>query len=345
MDVCGARVAGHHDDRHNCRRVVLCENDYPQDSEGTIGYKEKRVKIAITTPNGHVGRKIAELLLADPQGHEIVLLPHNAEKIRDLAERGAAVREIDLSDREWVLEETSDIDTLFWVLPADLQTQDVVRHYWKIGGIGADAVRLNKIKHAVLLSSIGAHLGEEGRVGPIKGLKQAEEFFRFVTSNLVIVRPTYFMENLLMNLPSIAAEGKMYLPVSGEAKVWMIATRDIAAAIAGFIREPFTGIRVMPLHGPREYRFDEAADIIGKAIGKQVSVVTIPSEAAKAAMVGVGMSENMAANVVEMMDSVERGRLRPEQPHAADAETPTTLEQFAETVIAPAVRSMQKANT
>lgn len=305
--------------------------------------KESYMRIAITTPNGNVGRKLAELLLADPQGHEIVLLPHNAEKIRDLAERGAEVREVDLADREWVLEETADIDTLFWVLPADLQTSDVVAHYWKIGGIGADAVRLNKIKRAVLLSSMGAHLGEAGRTGPIKGLKQAEEFFRYVTKNLVIVRPTYFMENLLMNLGSIAAEGKIYLPASGEAKIFMIATRDIAAAIAPVIRQEFTGTRVMPLHGPREYSLNEAAEIIGRAIGKSVSVIQVPPEATIAAMTGMGMSEDMAANIVEMMDAMEEGRIQPEQPHSAEAETPTTLEQFAEIVIAPAVRAMQES--
>ncbi len=302
------------------------------------------MKIAITTPNGNVGRKLAELLLADPVGHDLVLLPHNAEKVRDLAERGAEVRELDLTDREWVLEETADIDTLFWVLPADLQTPDVVAHYWKIGGIGADAVRLNKIKRAVLLSSIGAHLGEEGRVGPIKGLKQVEEFFRYVTKNLVIVRPTYFMENLLMNVSSIAAEGKMYLPVSGEARTSMIATRDIATAIAPVVRQEFTGTRVMPLHGPREYSFNEAAEIIGRTIGQSVEIVSVPPGAAVAAMTGLGMSDNMAANVVEMMDAIQTQRIKPEEPHTADAETPTTLEQFAGTVIAPAVRAQQKAN-
>lgn len=297
------------------------------------------MKIALTTPNGHIGRQLAELLLANPMDHDIIILPHHRRTVIDFEDRGAEIREVDLTKRDQVLEVTEDIDTLFWVIPENIHTDDLIGHMRKVGGNGADAVRLNNIGRAIFISSLGGHQGEAGRHGPVKAFKFIEEMFRFVTKNLIIVRPTYFMENLLGNLTSIAAEGKIYLPVPGESSIFMIATRDIAAAIAGVIRTPFTGSRIMPLHGPREYSFNDVAETFGQALGKSITYVQVPIEAASQALIASGLSSNVAGEYLELLDAIAARRIVPEHPHSADAATPTTLEEFARTVVLPLMQS------
>ncbi len=292
------------------------------------------MKIAITTPTGKIGSKTVELLLNDGH-HDLILLARNSDKLRDAIDRGAEVREGDMFDQEFVVESTKNVDTLFWIQPGNPKTDDITRDYHKFGDIGAAAIKANNIQRVVLLSSIGGHLGKG--VGPVNGFKYVEEKFRETAPNLRILRPTYFMENFYGTLDGIKQAGKVFLPVSGEAKTSMIATKDIADVAAPILASPFNGTQVVPLHGPRDYSFNEAANIIGKALGHPVTHLQVSAQDALEAMTGMGMSAAMADNLIEMMESIDEGRLGPEFPRSADTTTPTTLEEFAETQLAPAM--------
>ena len=298
------------------------------------------MKIAITTPTGNVGSKIVENLL-NKASDKLILLARDASKLEDARSKGAVVREGTLTDEDYVMYATEDVDTLFWVLPPNYRSHDPIAFYHEVGKIGADAVKQNKIKQAVLLSSIGGHLGKG--VGPVNGFKKVEQMFRDASGNLRILRPAYFMENLLANVDGIAEAGSIFLPVDGEASTPMIATKDIADVAATVLSSPFNGTQVMPLHGPRDYSFNEAADIIGEALGRTVTHVKISHEQAKEAMVGMGMSEQAAESMIELHTAIETGHVGAEFPRSSDTTTPTTLEEIARTVIAPAVKAKSGA--
>ena len=44
------------------------------------------MKIAVTTPSGHIGHALTEILIN--QGQELVLLARHPEKLKDFQERG-----------------------------------------------------------------------------------------------------------------------------------------------------------------------------------------------------------------------------------------------------------------
>ena len=120
----------------------------------------------------------------------------------------------------------------------------------------------------------------------------------------------------------------------------MIATRDIGDAAAEILAdESWSGLRVRELLGPKDYTFDEAAQIIGKAVGKEVKHVPVPGEAAQGAMQQMGASENTAKTFVQMYEAIPRGLIQGEKPRNSESTTPTQLEDFASQALAPALRA------
>jgi uncharacterized protein YbjT (DUF2867 family) len=123
----------------------------------------------------------------------------------------------------------------------------------------------------------------------------------------------------------------------------MIATRDVADAAADALTDTdWHGVRTKPLHGPRDYTYNEAADIIGKAVGRPVKFVTVSYEQAREQLLGMGVSENVTDRYLEMYEAFEAGRVVSEHPRSPDTTTPTTFEEFARDTLAPAVKAMEQ---
>ena len=205
------------------------------------------------------------------------------------------------------------------------------------------AIRSNKIKRVVFLSSIGAHL-KEG-CGPVNGLHEAEKILRRSGCNLTILRPAYFMENFLMSLESMSELGALYLPISGSTSFPMIATKDIAEVAAKALSETtWGGLRILPLHGPRDYSFEEAAKIIGEGIGREVKFVQVSPEQTHAFLLNNGASEQMADLYLEMYEAIESGYMKDELPRGPRTTTPTTLEEFTKEFIVPVLKRQHAVN-
>jgi len=294
------------------------------------------MKIAITTPTGNIGSKLVAALL-EAGGHEIVLLARKRERLGDAEAKGAKILVGSLEDAGYVEKALEGVDALFWVNPANYQVDDFRAYYRKLSVVGARAASVNKVKHVVLLSSSGAHLGE--RTGPVNGLYDAEQIFRKTSENLTILRPTFFMENFLMSLDTISQAQSIFLPVSGTRSLPMIATRDIIPdALRALVDESPKGVRIVPQLGPKDYSYDEAATIIGKEWGQQIKHVQTTPEQTREALQGMGMSLNAADTMIELYTAIDQGFLKAELPRDAESTTPTTLEAFAKEVIVPAMQ-------
>lgn len=296
------------------------------------------MKIAVTTPTGKVGRELVRVLL-DRGWHDLILLARDPDKLKDEQAAGAKVAKGDLSDGSYVHHATHNVDSLFWVLPPDFTAQDYRSHQKRVIESGVHAVRENNIKNVVLLSSIGGHL--PSGTGPITSLHDAEKEFSKVAYGLTILRPAFFMENFLESIGSLSQQQSIMLPVSEGTSIPMIATKDISAAAADALTTPATSsVRIMPLHGPRDYSFGEAARVFGDALGEKVSHVQIEPEQTRSFLVSVGASENVADTMLELYRGIESGHISDEGPRSDQSTTPTTLEDFARDTLAPAVKAV-----
>jgi len=294
------------------------------------------MRIAITTPTGNIGRELTKRLL-DKGGHELILLARTPDKLKKEQARGAKVVQADLGDAASVKKATQGADALFFLCPPSFSVPDYRAYYVELAKNGADAVKANKIKHTVFLSSVGAHLSKG--TGPILGLYDAEKIFAQVTQGLTILRPTWFMENHLWHLDSIKNANSIFMPLSGNVTLPMIATVDIAERAARVITGPAPSRpTIVSLHGPKDYSLDECARIIGRAIGKEVKHVQVPPAKAKEAMIGMGATENVAETMIEMEAGFQAGKITDEVKRSPETTTPTTFETFVKNVLLPALR-------
>ncbi len=299
------------------------------------------MRIGITTPTGQVGRKVVAELLAS-SGQELILLTRRPEALHEEEARGAVLLKGDLEDGAFVKRAMKRVKSLFWLTPPNLTADNLRVWQNRIAQNGAEAVRSNDIHYVVVLSSIGAQhsLG----CGPVSGLHDVEHIFRWAAPNVAVLRPTWYMENLFFSLASIAKERAIYLPLSGTRPLPMIATKDVAAVAAKtLVNSEAKGVWEQTLLGPREYTLNEAAEIIGRALGQTARFVQTTPDEARAFLVKSGASEDMAAQFVEMYQAIESGHLTGEDPRTPESTTPTSLEEFVETVLAPAIYEFAKA--
>jgi uncharacterized protein YbjT (DUF2867 family) len=287
------------------------------------------MKIVVTTPTGHIGSKLAKILL--DRKSDVTLIARHPEKVKYLTARGAKVIAGEHSDPAVVEQALHGADALFWLTPSEMTSHDPLGTARRMAEAGASAIRKHPDLHVVQLSSAGAFL--PSGTGPLVGLYETEQKFWSAGKNVVSLRPNEFMENVFFSLPTIIRQDSIFTSIPGSAKAPFISTQDIAEVAAEFLLKPIDGQHVVDIVGPQEISLDEWARIAGQAIGKQIHVVTVPGDKLKAAMIQAGMSPEMAALLVEMEESYPKiqGQFKGEQKRIGKV----TFAEFAREVFAP----------
>lgn len=280
----------------------------------------------INTPTGHTGNGLARALLAT--GQAVTVIARHPEKVEDLRREGARVVAGSLEDPAVVLEATKDAQALYWATPPNPGSEDLRTWQTTLARGAADAVRRNRVPYVVVLSSVGAHL-DRGN-GPVGGLHEVERIFDEAAPNTLHLRPSFFMENYGMHTRTILDQGAVYMPVKGSVRVPMVATRDISAVAARRMAAlDWKGRTVQGIHGPADLSWDEAAAILSEVLHKPVRHVTTTSDQAFQALVGMGISRNVAGLYVEMYEGFDSGRIKAAEPRTPQTTTPTTLAAWA----------------
>lgn len=294
------------------------------------------MKIAVTTPTGHVGSAVADLLLESGDEISVKLLGRRPEPLRSFVEKGAQISIGAQDDPDYLIKATQDVDALLWVTPPGYGSDNVRAFQNRLGKAAATAIRKNQIPRVVNISSIGAQF--VSGAGPICGLHDVESWLDDAASNVTHLRPGFFFENLLWQIDSIRNWGRISLPISGSRRYPMIATRDIAhVAVERLLDPTWTGHVVRELHGSAELSFDEVARILTDILGRKIVYIKCDREDARQHMLDSAMSENAADLMLEMYDAVEMEQLRPIQRRTTETTTTTTLAKFAYEVMLPMI--------
>src|SRR5260370_10444540 len=116
------------------------------------------------------------------------------------------------------------------------------------------------------------------------------------------MREEKFGENLLRGTPPLQKMGIFGGAIKGEVKISMIATRDIGARAAEWLVNPgFTGKQTRELLGRRDLSYNEAAPIIGNAIGKPtLSYSHFPGMLVQMAMSQMGVPRKTADLIIQI---------------------------------------------
>lgn len=290
------------------------------------------MKIVVTASTGNIGRVLTSALL--DAGEDLVLPVRDAGKAAGPAGRGATVMQGSVEDAAFLTEACRGADLLFWLTPPDFSHDDFLAFQGRMGRTAARAIRDSGIGRVVNVSSVGAQHPEG--TGPVKGLREVEHLLEDTPADVTHLRPTFFMENFVPSVQTIAEAGAIFMPVQGATRVAMVATRDVAAVAAETIRDTsWSGRQVREILGPAEYSFDQAAADIGEGLEREVRFVTSDPKATRELLMGFGMSGKVADMMLELYRGIDEGRLGPEQPRTEASTTPTTLTAFARTVLKP----------
>lgn len=291
--------------------------------------------VTIVGATGHVGRPMAEALAA--RSITVRAIARQAERLRPLAERGVDARAGQIEDADFLAEAFRGADVAFVMIPPHYQARDQRAYQRRLAESLADALKRAGVRRAVALSSIGADL--PAGTGPIAGLHAFEQILRAVPGlSTVILRPAYFMENFLASISLIKQAGINGSSARGDVAVPMVARRDIALVATEFLAQPiFDRTAVRPLIGPEAHTLQAATSILGAAIGQpDLKYVQVSDADYRTALVQAGFSASAADDFVEMNRALSDGRIERSQDREASIMAPTTLEQFAREIFAPA---------
>jgi uncharacterized protein YbjT (DUF2867 family) len=292
------------------------------------------MKIAVTTPSGHVGRAVTEFLLDSGDEIKVKLLCRRAKDLSGYIDRGAELAVGSQDDAEYLIRATRDVDALFWVTPPGYGSDNLRAYQNRLGKAAAAAVRANWITRVVNLSSIGADV--ESGAGPISGLGDVEKQFNDAAGNITHLRPGFFFENLLWQQDSIRQWGRISTTLSGSRIYPMLATRDIGRVAAErLISEGWSGHNIHELHGPADLSFSDVASILSKVLNRKIVYIQSSRDEVHRFLTDNGISENVADSLLEMYNAIESGKIRPLQPRSRLSTTTTTLETFAHNVLLP----------
>jgi uncharacterized protein YbjT (DUF2867 family) len=292
--------------------------------------------------SGNTGNVVAKNLLA--RGQKVRVVGRNAAHLQPLAAEGAEIFIADATDASALTKAFHKVDAAYVMIPPNPTSNEYRAYQDRVSDAITAAIKNAGVKNVVSLSSFGAD--KPRGTGPVAGLHDLEQKLNQVDgANVLHLRAGYFMENTLPQVGAIRMVGSMIGPVAPTLKLPMTATRDIGAAAAdALLRLGFQGKQTKELQGQRDVDYTEATAIVGKAIGKpDLGYIQAPDNQIRAAMVQMGMSDNMAGLILEMAGALNNGHMRALESRSAANTTPTKFETFVAESFVPAYQKQAAA--
>jgi len=280
--------------------------------------------IAVMGAAGNVGSKVADLLV--DEGEDVRVLQHGRE-LTGLGDRGAEVVKGDAADVEELAAFFDGADAALVLLPENLADADFVEHRVAMSRTIRDALLETEVGHVVALSTVGADRADVP--GPPGGLHRFErDLSELRAANVLVLRSAAYLDYLLAALPLIREQHVNGSAIEGDAEFPMVATQDVAREAADRLRRrDFDGHEVAYLLGPEDVTMSRATAAIGARIGMpDLPYVTFPPEGVKAALVGAGMSDQVAGLIVDLQLARNRPGSFGDVERTASSTTPTRLE-------------------
>ncbi len=250
-------------------------------------------KILVFGATGNTGSILVPALLSD--GHEVRAFVRNEEKAQSLKDAGAEIYLGDLDQGDTIDGALEGIEKVYfctWNGPtASTQGNNIV----------------NAIKRAGTKPFIVRHsaYGTEGS----RLIQQINEVDNAIQDSGVpwtSIKPTFFMQNMMMASPSIQNGGQIYWDWA-DGKAGMIDVRDVAESAFGALTGKAEQGKEYILTGPKSISMHDVATSFAKVLSKKINYVAVPHEASKESMMGMGFPEFIVDGYVELSQGFAQG--------------------------------------
>lgn len=248
----------------------------------------KRLKVLVTGATGNTGSLLVPMLLS--KNIDVRIFVKDEKKAKSLMDLGAIAIQGDLDQPETIVSAVKDVDKIYlltWNGPTQLrQVENVIK---TLKGSGENP---HIIRHS-MWGSANSRIIKQGL--------QAEELIKSSGLPWTMLKPTFYMQNLMMAAQTISSDGAIYWDMN-EGKLAMIDVRDIAESAFAVIKGEGHESRSYILTGPEAISFNDIAKIFSKVLDKEVNYVNVSGDASFQAMTGMGISEWIAKGYVELSE-------------------------------------------
>jgi uncharacterized protein YbjT (DUF2867 family) len=284
------------------------------------------MKIVIAAASGNIGRRTAEKVVQ--AGAETILLTRQPEKLADLIVQGAIAKPISSDDTQGLIEATQNADALFWLTPPKMDAISLGDWYIQTAMSGAKAVRENRIERVVNISSLGAGAGPD--LGTVTFIGSVESIFNQACSNVLHLRPGYFMENFLEQVQFIQRDHTVYFPYANDHDIPWISTDDIGDEAAKYLLDThWAGQWTHNLMGPENLTLSEIIAVLSRVLDRPIKYVQVTIESIQQQLALTGATPDVQRELGNLFYALGNPDGIYATVRTPEAATSTTFEQFA----------------
>jgi len=231
--------------------------------------------ILLTGVTGKTGGETAKQLLQ--KGARLRALVRDPAKAADLQAAGVELVVGDVADADTVRRALQGAEKAFLTLPNGQRQLEQEKQF-------TDLAVAAGVKHLVKMSSMEAVPHAET---PIPRAHWAvEEYIRASGLAWTMVKPNFFMQNLLASAAGIKSNRRFSLPM-GNGTTGMADVRDIGAVCAEVLTGTGHAGQSYAITGPEVLTFQEVADRFSAVLGEKVEYLPLPMEQFRERMTGI----------------------------------------------------------
>ncbi|MCE0828104.1 SDR family oxidoreductase [Buttiauxella sp. A2-C2_NF] len=255
--------------------------------------------IAITGASGQLGQLVVEELLKTVAADQLVAIVRNPAKIKAFSERGVQVRAASYEDKTALVQALRGVEKLLLISSSEVG-QRAVQHHNVIEAAKEAGVKL--IAYTSLLHADSSPLGlADEHIATEEMLKQSGIPF-------VLLRNGWYTENYLASVPPALQHGA-FIGSTGEGKIASATRADYAAAAAKVMTLDNQAGKVYELAGDHGWTLSELTAELTKQSGTTVVYQNLPEADFKAALLGAGLPEGLAAMLANSDAGASKGGL------------------------------------
>ena len=220
--------------------------------------------ILLTGVTGKTGGETARQLLA--KGAKLRAIVRNEAKAADLKAAGVELVVGDVGDAATVKQALKGVDKAFITLPNGKNQEAQEKQF-------TDLAVAAGVKHLVKMSSMEAVAHAKTPIP--KAHWAVEEYIRASGLPWTMVKPNFFMQNLLSSAAGIKANHRFSLPM-GDGTTGMADVRDIAAVCVEVLTGKGHAGKSYEITGPEVLTFHDVAARFSAVLGEKVEYVPMP---------------------------------------------------------------------
>jgi len=162
------------------------------------------------------------------------------------------------------------------------------------------------VAHFVKMSGSEKAVAADGPSQIMRDHYHVEEALKASGLTWSIVRPNYFLNNVMMFAPTVSADSKFMSPIAPDAPIAMIDVRDTADCTVAVMSEPGHDGKTYYLTGA-VITLNQVAAELSRVLGREITFINVPWEGAKAAMEKQGMPDWLIAHMGGLAPFVSDG--------------------------------------